>query len=185
MQSATSSPNQPLGGSSGDWRHRLLRFHIPLALASAAVLVLFMSLPVFTAIVPPHVDLVSSPFPQARSMGEPSGPMAALHSQTGSTNHGGDQTGPMNHGGNQTGATNHGGNQTGSTSPDELKKMRDQQGQVGSQSFMRQVTLGTGYLALGLLGLTLLIGPANLLLRRRNPVSNYLRRDVGMWTAIF
>jgi methionine sulfoxide reductase heme-binding subunit len=25
----------------------------------------------------------------------------------------------------------------------------------------------------------------NLLLRRQNPVSNYLRRDVGMWTALF
>src|SRR6266511_849549 len=32
--------------------------------------------------------------------------------------------------------------------------------------------------------LTLLMGPANLLLRRRNPVSSYLRRDVGAWTAI-
>ena len=50
---------------------------------------------------------------------------------------------------------------------------------------MSQLTVATGYLALGLLGLTLLIGPANLLLRRRNPVSSYLRRDVGMWTAIF
>jgi sulfoxide reductase heme-binding subunit YedZ len=38
---------------------------------------------------------------------------------------------------------------------------------------------------LGLLAFTLLLGPANLLLRRRNPVSSYLRRDVGVWTAIF
>ncbi|MBI4321412.1 MAG: ferric reductase-like transmembrane domain-containing protein, partial [Chloroflexi bacterium] len=37
---------------------------------------------------------------------------------------------------------------------------------------------------LGLLALTLLIGPANLLLRRRTPVSSYLTRDVGMWAAI-
>jgi methionine sulfoxide reductase heme-binding subunit len=43
----------------------------------------------------------------------------------------------------------------------------------------------TGDVALVLLALTLLIGPANLLLRRRNPVSSYLRRDVGMWTAIW
>jgi methionine sulfoxide reductase heme-binding subunit len=42
----------------------------------------------------------------------------------------------------------------------------------------------TGYVALALLALTLLIGPANLLLRRRNPVSTYFRRDVGTWTAI-
>jgi sulfoxide reductase heme-binding subunit YedZ len=70
-------------------------------------------------------------------------------------------------------------------SSDEMKNMGDQQGQSGSQLFMRQLTLGTGYVALGLLSFTLLIGPVNLLLRRRNPVSNYLRRDVGIWTAIF
>jgi sulfoxide reductase heme-binding subunit YedZ len=51
-------------------------------------------------------------------------------------------------------------------------------------SFILQSTSATGDLALVLLGLTLLIGPANLLLRRRNPVSSYLRRDVGTWTAI-
>lgn len=50
---------------------------------------------------------------------------------------------------------------------------------------MARFTTATGYVATGLLGLTLLIGPANLLLRRRNPVSSYLRRDVGTWTAIF
>jgi sulfoxide reductase heme-binding subunit YedZ len=36
-----------------------------------------------------------------------------------------------------------------------------------------------------LLAVTLLIGPVNLLLRRRNPVNTYLRRDVGAWTATF
>src|SRR5439155_1013410 len=50
--------------------------------------------------------------------------------------------------------------------------------------FMARFTTATGYVALGLLALTLLIGPANLLLRKRNPVSSYLRRDVGMWTVI-
>ena len=43
----------------------------------------------------------------------------------------------------------------------------------------------TGDIALMLLAVTLLIGPANLLLRRGNPVSSYLRRDVGAWTAIW
>jgi sulfoxide reductase heme-binding subunit YedZ len=43
----------------------------------------------------------------------------------------------------------------------------------------------TGDVALVLLGVTLLIGPANLLLRRANPVNNYLRRDIGTWTAIW
>lgn len=50
---------------------------------------------------------------------------------------------------------------------------------------MSQLTRATGYVATGLLALTLLTGPANLLLRRRNPVSSYFRRDVGIWTAIF
>jgi sulfoxide reductase heme-binding subunit YedZ len=43
----------------------------------------------------------------------------------------------------------------------------------------------TGDVALVLLALTLLIGPANLVLRRRNPTNNYLRRDLGTWTAIW
>jgi sulfoxide reductase heme-binding subunit YedZ len=46
-------------------------------------------------------------------------------------------------------------------------------------------TVATGYVATVLLALTLLIGPANLLLGRRNPVSSYLRRDLGTWTAVF
>jgi methionine sulfoxide reductase heme-binding subunit len=47
------------------------------------------------------------------------------------------------------------------------------------------LTIATGYVATVLLALTLLVGPANLLLRRRNPVSSYLRRDLGTWTAVF
>jgi sulfoxide reductase heme-binding subunit YedZ len=50
---------------------------------------------------------------------------------------------------------------------------------------IQRLSTPTGYVALVLLAFTLLIGPANLLLRRRNPVSTYLRRDVGTWTAIF
>jgi sulfoxide reductase heme-binding subunit YedZ len=56
---------------------------------------------------------------------------------------------------------------------------------VEERSLRRRLTTATGYVALALLALTLLIGPANLLLRRRNPVSSYLRRDVGAWTALF
>jgi sulfoxide reductase heme-binding subunit YedZ len=48
-----------------------------------------------------------------------------------------------------------------------------------------RLTSPTGDVALVLLGVTLLIGPANLLFRRRNPVNSYLRRDVGAWTAIY
>jgi hypothetical protein len=65
MQPATRSSNQQLAGSSGDWRHRLLRFHVPLALASALVLVLFMTLPPFDASAYPTLDMGSSgAFPQ-------------------------------------------------------------------------------------------------------------------------
>ncbi len=42
----------------------------------------------------------------------------------------------------------------------------------------------TGYVALALLALTLLVGPGNLLLGRRNPVNSYLRRDIGTWTVV-
>lgn len=55
----------------------------------------------------------------------------------------------------------------------------------GHRRFTAQLTFASGYLALGLLALTLLIGSANLLLGRRLPVSNYLARDVGTWAAIF
>ncbi len=53
------------------------------------------------------------------------------------------------------------------------------------RSFVRRFTTATGYVATGLLAITLLIGPVNLVLRRRNPISSFLRRDVGAWTAIF
>jgi sulfoxide reductase heme-binding subunit YedZ len=48
-----------------------------------------------------------------------------------------------------------------------------------------QLASPTGDVALVLLAITLLIGPVNLLLHRRNPINSYLRRDVGAWTAIF
>jgi len=49
----------------------------------------------------------------------------------------------------------------------------------------RRFTVASGYVATGLLAFTLVIGPANLLLRRRRPISNYLARDVGTWAAAF
>lgn len=63
--------------------------------------------------------------------------------------------------------------------PDESVQSTD------DRLLVRRFTTATGYVATGLLALTLLIGPVNLVLRRRNPVSSYLRRDVGAWTAIF
>jgi len=71
-----------------------------------------------------------------------------------------------------TPSMNHSGNQT--LNPDRTQ----------NRLLIARFTTATGYIALGLLGLTLLIGPANLLLRRRLPISSYLIRDVGMWAAI-
>jgi sulfoxide reductase heme-binding subunit YedZ len=91
--------------------------------------------------------------------------------------HGGDQPRSRGHGGDDAGPTGHGRGQ-GSGSDE---RPSDSFLGLGNRGF----TVATGYVALGLLGLTLLIGPINLLLRRRNPVSSYLRRDVGAWTAFF
>jgi sulfoxide reductase heme-binding subunit YedZ len=123
MQPATrlsTRPGAPLGTGRG-WRHRLLLHHVPLAVASVGVLVMFMGFSPFANVGHGDVSLSFEP---------------------------------------------------GSLQP-------------GSDAYVSRLTIATGYVGLGLLGLTLLIGPANLLLRRRNPVSSYLRRDLGTWTAIF
>ena len=50
----------------------------------------------------------------------------------------------------------------------------------------RVIAIATGYVALILLVLSLLIGPFELLRhrRRRNPVNMMVRRDVGIWVAL-
>lgn len=45
-------------------------------------------------------------------------------------------------------------------------------------------SMGTAYVSLLLLSLTLLTGPINLLRKQRNPVSTDLRRDIGIWSGI-
>lgn len=54
----------------------------------------------------------------------------------------------------------------------------------GAGSFNESVSLGTGYVSLILLAVTLLIGPINLLRKRKNPVNLNLRRDIGIWSGI-
>jgi sulfoxide reductase heme-binding subunit YedZ len=44
--------------------------------------------------------------------------------------------------------------------------------------------IALGYLSLFLTGITLLIGPFNLLRQRRNPVNINVRRDLGIWAGI-
>jgi sulfoxide reductase heme-binding subunit YedZ len=151
-------------------RRRLLRHYLPLALASAVVLVLFMTLPRFDS--GKQVDIFSATFPKDFPAG---------------------QSGPMQHGGGQAPPQQGGAHQI---PPEILEQIPEEhrsqiQGlsptpeEVEDRSFARRLTTATGYIATGLLALTLLIGPANFLLRRRNPVSSYLRRDVGAWTAVF
>jgi methionine sulfoxide reductase heme-binding subunit len=136
-RAVTPSSNQlgrPLGASR-DWRRRLLLHHLPLALASAVLMLLFMGYS--PASPPPQLDMTAgSAFPQGAA--------------------------PMDHSGGQ------GSGMTGG----------------GDRAFLARSTTATGYVATGLLALTLLIGPANLLLRRRNPVSTSLARDAGIWATV-
>lgn len=55
----------------------------------------------------------------------------------------------------------------------------------GGSTLVRRLGVPTGYVAPALIALTLLVGPANLLLRRRNPPNSFLRRDIGTWAAGF
>lgn len=47
-----------------------------------------------------------------------------------------------------------------------------------------RLVVASAYAALLLIGVTLLIGPLNLLRQRPNPVSSDLRRDVGIWAGL-
>lgn len=199
MEAAPKASIQPLG-SHGDQRRRFFFHHVPITLASAGIVVVFMTLSLFDANAYPHGDIVSGTFPQERREGGRMGHGADQTgdhggAQTGTTDHGGDHAGPMGHSGHgrlgvrhpaevqsrahaagDTGTGDHGGSNT---------QPGDHRADLSLTRGIQQFTVATGYLGVGFLALTLLLGPANLLLRRRNPVSSYLRRDVGIWTAIF
>ncbi|MBN9392535.1 MAG: ferric reductase-like transmembrane domain-containing protein [Chloroflexi bacterium] len=53
-----------------------------------------------------------------------------------------------------------------------------------TQPLLEALAVGTGYVGLGLLALTLLIGPLNMLKVRKNPVNLNFRRDAGIWAGI-
>jgi methionine sulfoxide reductase heme-binding subunit len=166
-QPSTRTSNQPLGGASGDWHRRLLRFHLPLALASAVVIFLWMTLPLFQPAGQHGQVQVANQGTSHQGSPQADGQASDQHGRAQGAGHQGPMqadgaTPPMDHSGDQT--TNLDGPQ--------------------NRLFMARFTTATGYVALGLLGLTLLLGPANLLLRKRNPISSYLRRDVGTWTAV-
>ena len=152
-------------------RRRLLRHYLPLALVSGLVLVLFMTLPRFDATDYAQADIFSGTFPKDLPA---------------------DRRGAMQHGAGQPPQQQRGGHPIPQGMLEQIPEQHRSQipglsptsEEVEDRSLMRRLTVATGYVALGLLALTLLIGPANLLLRRRNPVSSYLRRDVGAMTAV-
>jgi sulfoxide reductase heme-binding subunit YedZ len=150
---------------------RTLRHHLPIAVASAVVLVLFMILPRFGPSAPP--DIFTGTFPRDFPEGQ--------------MQHSGGQTGPMQGGAGHRPPQGQGGGHQPPPQPEDAQppSVSPSAEDVRDRSDVRRFTIATGYVALVLLALTLLIGPANLLLRRRNPVSSYLRRDVGAWTAVF
>jgi sulfoxide reductase heme-binding subunit YedZ len=177
---------------SGDQQRRLLRHHVPVALASVGALVLFMTLPAFdrganhegTGGSMGAMPEMGSPAPTLGDGGEgrPSG-----HGGGGTSEHGADQGASPGHGGTQAEPTDHARPQPGPSDHGGGGAMESGDGSQATddRSFVRRFTTATGYVATGLLAVTLLIGPVNLVFRRRNPVSSYLRRDVGAWAAIF
>jgi methionine sulfoxide reductase heme-binding subunit len=152
-------------------RRRLLGHYLPLAIGSAVVLLLFMAVPRFDSSEYTQGDLFSGTFPKDFPAGQ-------------SSQYGGGQTSPAQQGSGHE-IPPEILEQIPSEHRSQIEGLSPTAEEVEDRSFFRRLTTATGYLALALLALTLLIGPANLLLRRRNPVSSYLRRDVGAWTAFF
>jgi sulfoxide reductase heme-binding subunit YedZ len=194
VRSRPPSERPPLGGTSGKWGHRLVHFHLPIAFASAAVLLLFMTLPAFDPLAYPRMDMTSrSALPQRGAEPMPGGTDAIGHGGSGTqppsdhgggpaaspSGHSGSASSPPSAHGNPQASAGHGADRGEPTDPRDMTASREW------SRFTQRLTVATGYVATGLLALTLLIGPANLMLRRRVPISSYLRRDVGMWTAAF
>jgi len=46
------------------------------------------------------------------------------------------------------------------------------------------LSMSTAYLGIILIALTLILGPLNVLRSQKNPVSSYLRRDIGIWAGL-
>lgn len=195
-------------------RSRLLRHYMPLTVASVAALVVLMNVPFFDANrYPPPPDIFAEGAKGAFPTGNypPQGPAGNQHEGGGpgaqegaSQTPAGDEpdspdstpeahTGPPagGHGPSQQPAPTQpdgtasgppsGSNEAGAGSG---QARQQEHGKDDSILLMRRYSTATGYIALGLLAVTLLIGPANLALRRRNPISGYLRRDVGIWSGI-
>lgn len=190
MLSTTRFSNQELGAGRS-WRRRLLLHHTPLALASVAVVALFMTVSSFDTSAYPMGDLFSSTLPkefdETALSSEHTGPQSQ---QTVPSEQNGQQganhTIPQEHGGQQAGPAEDPAGSATTQEHDPEARSAARTSSILSVNFdERRFTVASGYMATAFLGLTLLIGPANLMLRRRRPVSNYLARDVGTWAAGF
>jgi sulfoxide reductase heme-binding subunit YedZ len=53
-----------------------------------------------------------------------------------------------------------------------------------SKELRAHISVATAYVSLGLVALSLMLGPLNLIRNSPNPLSNDLRRDLGIWGAI-
>ena len=210
--SRTDPVMRPPLGTSGDLRRRLVRHHLPLAAGSVLAVLVFMYVPAFNANAYPHADMHAGVFPQQRADGS-MGSMRHDEAGAGAMHHRPGSAEPMRHGDSGAVTHGRGGRPStrhdqpsrdpmrhDERSPNERRHDSQAGGTTGDtaertsqpespqperhRSFNRGFTFASGYVALGLLGLTLLIGPANLLMGRRTPISNYLSRDVGTWAAI-
>lgn len=153
-----------------------------------------MTAPLFDANrYPPPGDI----FAEGVSGAVPSGDQAADPFDPGGDQPGAPATGPgggqpgggqpgglFDHGSGGAPPFDHGGGQPSAPPTGQSGGQSSHAGDPDTVLTMRRLSTATGYLALGLVGLTLLIGPANLLLRRATPVSSYLRRDIGIVAAI-
>jgi sulfoxide reductase heme-binding subunit YedZ len=204
MNDTTTRPPR----STNPIRSRLLRHYAPIAVASVAALVVLMNVPFFDANrYPPPADIFVEgakgalpggdypPQGQAavggHATGEPgASPAASPTTGPNSTGSGtaGDHTGPPagGHGPAQPGAPEQPDRSGDTTLPAVGQSSQAAQADHGNDEsilLLRRYSTATGYIALGLLAVTLLIGPANLALRRRTPISSYVRRDLGVATA--
>lgn len=149
---------------------------------SAIALAVFLGRPLFDASRYPHADITTGVFP-VNHVGPAAVPEGAA-SAPDPMSHGGEHGGTLLHSGHGS----HGMRSSADASSRGSGAIRQEHasqpaGRDGRGPAVRQWTFATGYVALGLLALTLLVGPANLLLGRRTPVSNYLSRDLGLWAV--
>ena len=180
-----------------DVRRRLLRHYLPITAASTIALVVFVNVTYFDANRYPHAaDIMVEGFsgaigPQGGGLAmgaelhEPDQPATASGNEhdDGQSQHGADAPSggdTMQHGpGADLDAQ-----QAPTPAPDgDDEGTADHEGPGSSTRLMREYSVVTGYIALVLLALTLLVGPLNLLRRQQTPLSSYLTRDVGIMAA--